>query len=321
MTNRVAEILNIEKPIIEGPMFWLTDAKLVAAVSNAGGLGVLGYNAGQTTLTRSVDETVERMRNEIRKTRELTNKPIGMNFQLMDDRFFDAMLNLMVEEKVPVAVCVGDFIAEKVAKIQNAGITIVYRPIDPSVAVVKEAVKAGVDIIAATGFDEGGTIPKQVIGTIAMVPMLVDAAGNVPVVAAGGIADTRTAKAMFDLGAEGLLIGTAFMMSEESRMADSIKEQAIHSDANDLVMYRAQNAYYRSLPGKLPSKLVEMDEAGASREEIWNASNRFEGLRRGMLDGDLDQGFASFGLGISLINKVEPISVIMDRLYAGVPKD
>lgn len=322
MTNRIAEILKIEKPIIQGPLFWLTDAKLVAAVSNAGGLGVLGFNAGQTTATSSVDETVQRMHAEMDKVKTLTDKPFGLNVSPTggdNDRFSQPMLDLMVEERVPVAVMVGELMPEWVKKYHDNGIKVVFRSITPTVENTKAAVKAGVDVIVATGFDEGGTIPEKVIGTFAIVPMIVDAAGDVPVMAAGGIADARTAKAAFALGAEGLFVGTAFMLSSESRLAENIKQQAISSDADDLVMYRTLVKYYRTLPGELPEKLHQMDEAGESREAIFKASNGYDTLRLGMLEGDLTQGIASFGLGISQIDKIEPVASIMDRLNSGIP--
>ncbi|WP_252904144.1 nitronate monooxygenase [Secundilactobacillus silagei] len=212
MTNRVAQILNVEKPIIQGPLLWLTDAKLVAAVSNAGGLGVLGFNAGQTTVTRSLDETIDRMRNEIHQVKALTDKPFGLNVGLQSgdkDPFFGPTLQLMIDEKVPVAVCAGELVSDRIQQLKAAGIKVVFRPLTPTVEITKQAAAAGVDIFVATGFDEGGTVPTKVIGTLSVVPMIVDAAGEMPVMAAGGIVDGRTAKAVFALGAEGLYVGTA----------------------------------------------------------------------------------------------------------------
>lgn len=136
--------------------------------------------------------------------------------------------------------------------------------------------------------------------------------------AAGGIADARTARAAFALGAEGLFVGTAFMMSEESILAQNIKEQALKSNASDLLLYRTVPAYYRSLPGEIPNKLLEMSQAGASEEEIYEVQRGYLGMRDGMLFGDLSKGFASFGLGISMIDKIEPVAVIMDKLMSGI---
>ena len=174
-------------------------------------------------------------------------------------------------------------------------------------------------MIAATGFDEGGTLPVQAVGTFSIVPMLADAAeGKVPIVACGGIADERTAKAAFVLGAEGLLVGTAFLLSEESLVADNIKNAVVNLNAEDMMMYRVLPAFYRTIPGELPNKLVEMSKNGASEAEIFEAQNKHLGIRNGMLFGDLSNGFASFGLGISMIHKIEPVSVIANRLTDGI---
>lgn len=322
--NRVTEILGIEKPIIQGPLAWLTNGRYAAAVSAVGGLGVLGISAGQKVAATTVEETVENMRREIRIARQITDKPLGLNVapgHELTDIFTQPMLDLMVEEGVQVAVMVGEFSAYWTKKFKEAGIKVVFRAATPTVENTQEAIDGGADIIVATGFDEGGTVPEKVIGTFSIVPMIVDAAkGRVPVMAAGGIADKRTAEAAFALGAEGLFVGTAFMMSEEGLLADNIKEMALKANASDLVMYRTVPAFYRSLPGELPDKLVEMSKSGASEEDIFQAMLAYDGMRNGMLLGDLSQGFASFGLGISMIDKIEPIADIMDKLMSGIQR-
>lgn len=322
MANRVTDILGIEKPIIQGPLAWLTNGKYAAAVSAAGGLGVLGISAGQQVAATTVEETIENMRREIHIAREITDKPLGINVapgHELTDAFTGPMLELMVEEKVPVAVMVGQFSAPWTAKFKEKGIKIVFRAENPTAQNTEEAIQGGADIIVATGFDEGGTVPSQVIGTFSIVPMIVDAVkGRVPVMAAGGIADARTARAAFALGAEGLYVGTAFMMSVESIVAQNIKEMALKADATDLLLYRTVPAYYRSLPGEIPNKLLEMSKDGATEEEIFEVQRGYNGMRDGMLFGDLSKGFASFGLGISMIDKIEPVSVIMDKLMSGI---
>lgn len=322
MTNRITEILGIEKPIIQGPLAWLTNGSYAGAVSAAGGLGVLGISAGQTVAATTVEETIENMRREIHIARQITDKPLGINVapsHPSKDIFTQPMIDLMAEESVGVAVMVGDFSAEWTKKFHEKGIKVVFRAATPTVENTEEAIQGGADIIVATGFDEGGTVPEKAIGTFSIVPMIVDAAkGRIPVMAAGGIADARTAKAAFALGAEGLFVGTAFMMAEESILAQNIKEQALHSNASDLLLYRTVPAYYRSLPGAIPNKLLEMSQAGASEEEIFEVQRGYNGMRDGMLFGDLTKGFASFGLGISMIDKIEPVSVIMDKLMSGI---
>lgn len=322
MKNRVCEILGIEKPIIQGPAFWLTDAQFVAACCETGALGVLGLNAGQTESVYTVEETMARTREQIRKVKELTQKPFALNVGPVDpakDIFTDPTINLMVEEGVSIALYWGDVIPEWFDKFHQNGIKVIFRAATPTIENTRAAVAAGADIIAATGFDEGGTLPAKVIGTFSIVPMLVDATeGKVPVLACGGIADERTAKAAFALGAEGLLVGTAFLLSEESIVADNIKNIAVGLNAEDLLMYRVSPTYYRSLPGEIPNKLKEMSDNGATGDEIFDAQNRFNGMRNGMLFGNLSEGFASFGLGISMIHKVEPVAEIVDRLMDGI---
>ena len=327
MANRVCEILGIEKPIIQGPLNWLTNGKYVAAVSAAGGLGVLGINAGQEVSATTIEETIENMRREINVVRSITDKPFGINIAPSSDIgegdiFTGPMVDLMVEEKVPVAVCVGEFWPGWTAKFHENGITVVFRHATPTVENTKRAIDGGADLIVATGFDEGGTIPERAIGTFSIVPLVVDAAENrVPVMAAGGIVDERGARAAFALGAEGLYVGTGFMMAEESPLAANMKEAGLKADATDLIMYRTIPAYYRSLPGELPDQLLQMSKDGASEEEIYKAQHAYVGMRDGMLFGDLSRGYCSFGLGISFIDKIEPVATIMDRLMRGVPQD
>lgn len=323
MKNRVCDILGIEKPIVQGPTFWLTDGKYVGAVSKAGGLGVLGFNAGQKESVYTVEETVANMLREVKTVKGITDRPFGINIGPVEpekDKFTTPMLDMMRDEGIHVAVWASmSFDPYWVKACHDRGVKIIYRAQTPTAADTERAIEAGVDIIVATGFDEGGTVPSKAVGTFSAVPMIVDAAkGRVPVLACGGIADERTAKAAFALGAEGLFVGTAFLLSEESIVAGNIKELAVKSDADDLLLYRTVPAYYRSLPGELPNRLLEMSRAGASEEEIYREQRAYDGMRNGMLFGDLSSGFASFGLGISLIHKIEPVSAIMDRLMRGV---
>lgn len=324
--NRVAEVLGIEKPIIQGPMFWLTNAELVSAVSNAGGLGVLGISAGQYEPTKSVEETFKQMREQIQKTKKLTEKPFAVNLSLSDgdpetDVFANSMVQLLIEEKVPVAIISAfSYVSKWFEILKENGIKTVFRPATPTTKIVKEAIEKGVDAIVATGFDEGGTVPEKVIGTFSIIPAVVDMVdGKVPVIAAGGITDERTAKAAFALGAEGLFVGTAFLAAKESPMADNIKQQVLKLGAEDMLMYRALPAYYRSIPGALPNHLVEMDSEGATNADIFKTGGNYAGMRTGMLLGDLSHGYASFGLGISMIHSIDSVKDIVDRLYAGIP--
>lgn len=318
LKNRVTEVLGIEKPIIQGPMFWLTSGKFVGAISKTGALGVLGFNAGQTETAETLEKSVENMRKEIEIARSITSNPIGMNVSPSPE-VSQAMFDLMVETGVEVAVMVGVFDKEWTKHYHDNGIKVIFRPHTPTVENVEEAIQGGADVIVATGFDEGGTVPDRVIGTFSIIPLIVDAVnGRVPVLGAGGIADERTAKAAMVLGAEGIYVGSAFLMAEESNMAQNIKEQVKDVNATDMLMYNDYSSYYRSIPGELPNKLQEMSDNGATKQEIFEKHYGYKGMRNGMVFGDLTKGYASFGLGISFMNEIEPAAAIVDRFMRGI---
>lgn len=319
MKNRICDILGIEKPVVQGPMAWLTDAKLVAAVGNAGGIGTLGPNAGQTTVTRDPVETAERMRREIKKVRELTDKPFAVNLLPNpdgEDIFTPPMLKVVYEEKAPVVVVTSEPDEALFKDLKAHGVKIINRPLNPTPENAKKAEACGADIFVATGFDEGGTLPDTVIGTFSIVPMIVDAVDHIPVMAAGGIADSRTFNAAFALGAEGAFCGTVFLLSEESRIADNIKQDALKANARNLLLFRTMPAYYRSLPGKLSIELLVMDKLGASNEDIGKRMGGLSKMRVGMLEGNMDDGYASFGNSISFVHEVKPVKAIMDAMTA-----
>ena len=318
-TNRVCQILKIEKPVIQGPMFWLTDAKLVAAVSEAGGLGVLGPHAGQNSLPKDDVEKAERMRKEIQKVKELTSKPFGVNILPSGknpDEQLELMLKVVYEEKVPVAVVVFDsqeVVEDTIKDLKAHGVTVVYRQITITPEIAKKAEKAGADIIVATGMDEGGTLPGHNIGTFSIVPLIVDSV-KIPVMAAGGITDRRTFNAAFALGAEGVFCGTLFLSSTEARTAPNVKEMIVKSNASDMDFFRAIPYYYRSIPTPLSQKLAQMDKELKTREDIYNAMKPMRNIKFGMLDGQTDVGYITVGLGVSMIHSIRTCKEIIDDI-------
>lgn len=321
MKNRVTEILGIEKPILQGPMSWITNAEFVAAVSNAGGLGILGPNAGQTTITTSPEETAERMRREIRKTKELTDKPFGTT--LITDanmKFTWPILEVVIEEGVQVILLNGveGTLTEKIiTPLKEAGIKIVYRPLTPTIEDAKAAQAMGVDVYIVTGFDEGGTLPTSIIGTFTITPMIVDVL-DIPVIAAGGIGDARSVASAFELGAEGVFLGSRFIPTVENPAAQSVKQMIVDSSAADLLLYRTLPAYYRSLPTPFAEKLVAMDNQGASREEIAKVGGSSSVIRIGMLEGNGEGGIITVGTGITPIKKIQTVQEVVDELAAGI---
>ena len=318
-SNPVCQILKIEKPIIQGPMFWLTDAKLVAAVSEAGGLGVLGPHAGQNSLPKDDVERAERMRKEIQKVKELTSKPFGINIfhsGQNPDIQLQLMLKVVYEEKVPVAVVVHmgpDAAEDIITELKAHGVTVVFRHISITPDLARKAEKAGADIIVATGMDEGGTLPNHNIGTFSIVPLIVDSV-KVPVMAAGGITDRRTFNAAFALGAKGVFCGTLFLAAKEARTAQNVKEMMVKANATDIDFFRTTPYYYRSIPTPLSQKLVKMDNELKTREEIANEMHPMRNMKFGMLDGKVDEGYVSVGLGVSMIHSIRSCKEIIDDI-------
>ena len=318
-SNRVCQILKIEKPVIQGPLFWLTDAKLVAAVSEAGGLGVLGPHAGQDSLPKDDAERAERMRKEIQKVKELTSKPFGINIfhsEQNPDIQLQLMLKVVYEEKVPVAVVVHmgpDAAEDIITELKAHGVTVVFRHISITPDLARKAEKAGADIIVATGMDEGGTLPNHNIGTFSIVPLIVDSV-KIPVMAAGGITDKRTFNAAFALGAEGVFCGTLFLSSKEARTSQNVKEMMLKANATDIDFFRTIPYYYRSIPTPLSQKLVKMDEELKTREEIAKEMHPMRNMKFGMLDGKVDVGYISVGLGVSMIHSIRSCKEIIDDI-------
>ncbi len=325
--NRITEILNVKYPIIQAPMAWITSAELVAAVSNAGGLGTLGANAGQTTVTKDPIETGERMRTQIRKTRTLTDKPFAVNYMIpgtdeegaaeLSGTFSEAVLKIVCEENVQYVVAVGEANEKVIRHLKELGLTVIYRALDPTIENSRQAEAAGADIIVATGFDEGGGMPSHSIGTFSIVPIIADSV-SVPVMAAGGIVENRGFKAALALGAEGVFAGTAFMTAEECLTADVCKQDIINTESTDLLLFKALPSYWRTTPHKLGIELYKKSEQGASVLEIAKMMKGTQGPRIAQQNGDLDNGVNSVNSAISLIKKVRTSKEIIDDMVSGV---
>lgn len=317
MINRVTEILGIKYPIVQGAMSWVTNAELVAAVSNAGGLGILGPHAGNNTNPTSFEEIFERLKAEIRKVKALTDKPFGVPvFLSYDLTTADAIGDLLIAEDVKVVLLNGmeGFDYEPlVNKFKRNNIKTIFRSLTPSIENALYAEKIGVDILVATGFDEGGTVPEKMIGTFSIVPMIADAV-NIPVMAAGGIADARGVRASFALGAEGVFAGTVFIATKENPAANNVKQLIVDHTASDLLIFKTNPAYYRSIPTPYSHELLAMDESGKTRDEIANKMYGEQGLKVGMLDGNLEEGYITVGNGLTYINNIRSVKEVIEDL-------
>ena len=307
-SEKVIKILGTKYPLIQAPMNWLTNAELVAAVSNSGGLGILGPNAGQRE-AYSPEVTYQKFREEIQKTKSITDKNFGINVLLPINPFSEALLNAAIDEGVKYFATVGDADSIIFKKIKENGV-IIHRPLNPNSENMREAESLGVDLLVATGYDEGGVIPSQQIGTFSIVPAMVDSV-SIPVLAAGGINDKRGVKAAFALGASGVYIGTRFLLTKESPMSNKVKEQILKSKNQDMLLVAKQQ---RSLNTKiavmLESKYKDLVTSNKNMEIIRENG----GMRSGMLEGDLENGIVSLNTSIEIIKNIPSVKDLIEEL-------
>lgn len=309
--NRVIKILKTKYPLVQAPMIWLTSAKMVASVSNVGGLGVLGPNAGYRSIVTDATLTAERMRKEIRKTKKLTENPFAVNILLPYEKFgntleySDKILEVCLEEGIKYFVVSGDIRKKYFNKIKKEDGIIIYRPINPTTACMREAENLGVDILVATGYDEGGLLPNNSVGTFTIVPTIVDAV-NIPVLAAGGINDRRGVKAAFALGAEGVFIGSRFIVTKESPASTSAKNKIVNSNSEDIIEI---NKIFRTLKTEKIKKVMN------SNKNLHETPHTLKGLQLGFLsEDDLEEGLISINTGINLIHDTPSIEELVKRL-------
>lgn len=296
--SALCDMAHIKYPIIQGGMAWIADSSLAAAVSNAGGLGLIaGANA-----------PIDYVRDEIRKTKELTDKPFGVNIMLMSDNA-EALAKLVCEEGVRVVTTGAGNPGKYIEMWKAHGITVI--PVVPSVALAKRMERAGVDAVVAEGCESGGHVGE--LTTMALVPQVVDAV-NIPVIAAGGIGDGRGVAAAFMLGAEGIQIGTRFLVAEECTVHENYKQKILSAgDIDTVVTGRPTGHPVRVLRNKLARQFQLLEKKGAPLEE-------YEALGRGCLPkavrhGDVDFGSVMAGQIAGLINKKQSCREIIEEMF------
>ncbi len=262
MNNRICEILSIKYPIIQGPMSWISDAVLAAAVSNAGGLGILGPNAGAKTVTTDVQETAERLRDQIKKTISLTEKPFGVNIMALeqDNEFSDACVKVVIEEAVKVVCLCGDRPERYVKDLKNAGVKTLHRALPVNtVDAAKKAEQAGVDIFVAVGYEGGGHLGIDAIPTFVLIPQIVDAI-DIPVLAGGGIVDGRGMAAAMLLGADGVFMGTRFIATKECPAHDSYKQAIVNATDTSTATFSGIVGICRAFKTPLVQQYVDIEK-------------------------------------------------------------
>lgn len=295
--TKITEMLGIEHPVFQGGMAWVADAKLAAAVSNAGGLGLIGAAAAP-------GDVVEAM---IKEAKSLTDKPFGVNIMLMSP-FADDIARIVAEQGVKVVTTGAGNPGKYMEQWKKAGIKVI--PVVASAALAKRMERAGADAVIAEGTESGGHIGETT--TMCLVPQVADAV-SIPVIAAGGIADGRGMAASFALGASAVQCGTIFVCAEESPCCAKYKELVTGAkDTDTIVTGRSGGAPIRSLKTKFSRALLKMENEEVSREEF---EMRTAGsLRKAVQDGNIEEGTFMCGQIAGLVKEVAPAKAIMERL-------
>ena len=297
MKTRVTELLGIEKPIIQGGMAWVAESHLAAAVSEAGGFGIIG----------AANAPADVVRNYIREAKQMTDKPFGVNIMLMSP-YADEIAQVVVEEGV-AAVTTGAGNPEKyMEQWKAAGIKVI--PVGASVALARRMERCGADAVVAEGTESGGHIGQAT--TMTLVPQVVDAV-EIPVIAAGGIGDGRGFAAAIMLGAEAVQMGTRFCVSNECTVHEKYKERILKAkDIDSEVTGRSHGHPVRGLRNKMTREYLKLEANGASFEELENLT--LGGLRRAVVDGDTDNGSVLAGQIAGMINKRQSCREIIDEV-------
>ena len=303
MKTVITQILGIEKPIFQGGMAWIADARLAAAVSNAGGLGLIS----------SINAGTEAVREEIRKARRLTGKPFGVNIMLAAPNAAD-IASLVVEEGIGIVTTGAGSPAPYMEAWKAAGIRVI--PVVASVAYAIKMQELGATAVIAEGAESGGHVGDT--HTMALVPQVVDAV-SIPVLAAGGIFDGRGAAAAFMLGACGVQVGTRFLSAEECCVHPVYKERLIKaSDIGTMVTGKSLGDAVRSLKTPFTKQFAKMEAQGASADEIRAFGTG--SLRKAVFDGDLSGGSFLAGEVAGMVTRIEPAAAIVEDIMGGAEK-
>lgn len=303
--TRITELFGIKYPIICGGMHLLSRAELVAAVSNAGGLGILA----STTF-----ETKEELREEIRKTKSLTDKPFGVNlnlFPMMRLRSVEEDIDLFIDEGVEIVESSGASPEPYVPRLKEAGVKIMHKV--PAVRFARKAEKVGVNAVAIVGFECAGHPGMDDVTSLILVPLTVDAL-KIPVVAGGGFCDARSFVAALALGADGVVIGTRFVATHECIAHPKIKEWLVKAKETDTTLIdRSLGLPMRVIKNKPAEKALEMDKRGASLEELLTVISGELG-KKAWMEGDIDAGVVSLGMAVGRMHEILSVKEVIDGI-------
>ena len=297
MKTEVTELLGIEYPIIQGGMAWVAEYHLAAGVSNAGGLGLIG----------AASAPAEWVREQIRSARKLTDRPFGVNIMLMSP-YADEVAKVIVEEGVKV-VTTGAGSPEKYMQMwKEAGVKVI--PVVASTALARRMERVGADALVAEGMESGGHIGAQT--TMTLVPQIVDAV-NIPVIAAGGIADGRGFAAARMLGADAVQMGTRFIVSKESIVHEAYKERVLKArDIDSEVTGMSTGHPVRCLRNQMTREYLKLEKEGASFEELELMT--LGTLRKAVVEGDVTRGTVMAGQSAGLVKQEQTCSEMIEEI-------
>lgn len=296
--NKICDMLDIQYPIFQGAMAWVANHAIAAAVSEAGGLGIIAAGNAPT----------EWVRQEIRACKAKTNKPFGVNIMLHSP-YAEEVAKLVVEEGVTIVTTGAGNPGKYMDMWKAAGIKII--PVIASVALAKRMEREGADAVVAEGCEAGGHVGE--LTTMVLVPQVVDAV-NIPVIAAGGIADQRGFAAAMMLGAEAVQIGTRFLVAEECAIHQNYKERVIKaSDIDTVVTGRSTGHPVRTLRNQMTREFTKLEKAGTPVEEL--EALGAGGLRAAVVDGDVVRGSVMSGQIAGMVNKIQPAKEIIEEIF------
>lgn len=299
METRITKLFGISHPILQGGMAQVSEAVLAASVSNAGGVGIIAGGS----------ERAEKIREEIHKARKLTDKPFGVNIMLMSP-YAQEVAEMVAEEKIAFVTTGAGNPGKYMKMWHEAGIKVI--PVVPSVALAKRMERSGADALVAEGCESGGHIGE--LTTMSLVPQVVDAV-EIPVIAAGGIADGRGIAAAFMLGAEGVQIGTRFLCSEECQVHENFKNAVLKAkDTDTAVTGRVTGRTVRQIRNPFTRKVQEFERNFSDPEEF---EKMIAGsLRKAAKDGNVEEGSVMAGQVAGMVKKVQPVREIIDEMMA-----
>lgn len=299
MAKSITEVLGIKYPIIQGGMAWISDAKLATAVSNAGGAGIISCG-GRTT---------EYVREEIRKAKQLTDKPFGVNVMLMAPNK-DEIVDVICEEKPAFVTLGAGNPVPYFAKLKEAGIKVI--PVIPNVKLAKRVAAAGADAMVAEGMEAGGHI--GVLTTMALMTQVIPEIKDIPVVMAGGFGDGRGLAAAMLMGAGGVQMGTRFLVAEECSVHENMKQKLIEAvDTDTIVTGLTLGGAVRGIKNKFSTEFVQKENEGkTSKEELIRMATGTNKLAA--VEGDVVNGMMQAGQSLTVLQKVEPVATIIEDI-------